>query len=354
MNITTIDRSTAGSTEFADFLMLGVGSASPRVVAVLAQAIGLPIETVVDAVYRAPVRLLANVASSDAERLVKIVQELGLQATSVPTGTAPARAPTLDVAGELTDLGQADAVAEALATFLGTTPASALDALLTPPGILLGNITASTVDALVRALPAGAVGLTSAEQLSSRYALFAASLTPRQQSLLRPQLPDGVTFGADGSITLFDLSRESADAIWRRLKATEGICIVNQAFLRFTLFLTAMPADAAASLEVLAGVPAVDYPSLANILPVPVERHVAYADIPARLATYAAAGFGASAELSTFVLVQLDVLSAPASALELHGLQARPPFRTAPMPEPRARLLRARLEAAGADVMEAA
>ena len=56
MNITTIDHSTAGSTEFADFLMLGVGSASPRVVAVLAQAIGLPIETVVDAVNRTGAR----------------------------------------------------------------------------------------------------------------------------------------------------------------------------------------------------------------------------------------------------------------------------------------------------------
>lgn len=347
------ETSPSTATSMADVVMLGVGRATPRAVAALAQAVELPIESVVDAVYRAPVRLFTDLVRGDAERLVEIVQSLGLQATAMPSGSAVARGALLDIAGTLVEPAQAEATAEALGVFLGTSPGAALELLLTPPGILLGNVTVSTLEALSRALPAGAVELTSAEPLTSRYALFAAKLTAVQRDILRPRLPSGVSFGADGSVTLFDLSREEADAIWRRLKATEDVRIVNQAFLRFTLYLNALPADGAATLQALAGVPVEDFPLLAQVLPVPVEHHVAYADVPARLSAYTDAGFGVKAELSTFAMVALEVLSASAEALEAAGLAAQCPFRTAPMTEPRARLLRARLEAAGADVVQA-
>lgn len=354
MNSVVTERAPQSAAAAADLLILGVGSASPRAVAALARAIDMPIEAVVDAVYRAPARLLANLATPDACRLVEIVQALGLRAAAVAPAEVPARAPVLDVAGDLTDWHQADAVATALAGFLGVTPTAALDALLTPPGILLGNVTAATLDALRAALPAGAVALSSAEPRSSRYALFASSLTPLQQNLLRKDLPDDVQFGASGSVTLFDLTREHADAIWRRLKALDSVRIVNQAFLRFTVLLTSAPEGGAHALQALAGVPVADYPLLASVLPVPVELRVDCADVAARLAAYVAGGFDVRAELSTFAMVQFDVLAAPVAMLETLGVTARPPFRTAPMPEPRARLFRARLEAAGGDVVEVA
>jgi len=141
--------------------------------------------------------------------------------------------------------------------------------------------------------------------------------------------------------------------VWRRLKATEEVRVVNQAFLKFTLVLDAVPPEGAEALEALAGVPVTDFPLLSQVLPVPIERHVPYAGVPARLSAYSAAGFRVEAVLSTFALVALDVLSAPAETLAALGLTAQPPFRTEPMTEPRARLLRARLEDAGAHVVEA-
>jgi len=340
----------------ADVVLLGVGRASPREVTALAKALALPIELVVDAVYRAPARLLANVPAADATRLVEIVRSLGLDATTTRAGRVPTRGPVFDIAGDLLDAAQADVTASALGTFLGVTPAAALDALLTPPGILLGNVSATTRDALERVLPRGAVALTAAEPNSSGYALFAAGLTPLQQGAVRSHLPEGTVIARDGSVTLFDLSRERADAIWRRLKAPEQVRIVNQAFLRFTILLAAVPENAergAEALEVLASVPRDDYAMLATVLPVPVEVRVPFVEVSTRLAAYADAGFGARAELETFATVALDVHAATADALASAGLAGIPPFRTVPMPEPRARLMRARLEAAGADVVEA-
>ncbi|QMW22849.1 hypothetical protein [Sandaracinobacteroides saxicola] len=340
----------------SDLLILGVGRASPRVAGALAEALELPIELVVDAIYRAPARLLANLPHDDAQRLAGIVAGLGLEVAAAPAGEAPPRAAVLDIAADLVEPAAADAVADALGRFLGMPPEQALETLLTPPGIVLGNVTAATVQALDRALPAGAVELTASEAATARYALFAGGLSAAQRAVLRPHIAADAATGADGSVTLFDLERGAADALWRRLKAPEGVRIVNQAFLRFTLWLTAMPADATAgvaALEMLAGVPAEDYPLLAEILPVPVAERVPMADVPERLAAFAQAGFGARAELSTFGAMALHIYSAPPGVLAGFGFDAAPPFATPPMAEPRARLLRARLEAAGVEVVAA-
>ncbi|MFT4254042.1 MAG: hypothetical protein QM608_16350, partial [Caulobacter sp.] len=48
------------SPEAADLLITGIGGASPRAASVLSQALDMPVETVVDALYRAPARLLAG------------------------------------------------------------------------------------------------------------------------------------------------------------------------------------------------------------------------------------------------------------------------------------------------------
>lgn len=352
LNRDTADEAPAAGRR--DVVMVGVGSASPKAAAALAHALELPIETVVDAIYRAPVRLLGNLLPADAGRLVDMIGELGLEAAAVPAGRALQRGATFDIAGWIADPAQTEAAAAALAIFLGTTPAIALDTLLTPPGILIGDVSTATLTALERALPASAVKLVAADPRTSRYALFAARLSRPQADALHPYLPTGTSIGRDGDATLFDLSRNAADAIWRRLKAPETVRIVNQAFLRFTILLHSIPADGGAALDALAGVPEGDYPLLVGALPVPVEVGVGYDDVAPRLAAFTAAGFGVTAELTTFACVALDILAAPAGALQAAGFNARPPFRTVPMAEPRALWLRAQLEAAGADVMAAA
>ncbi len=337
--------------EAADLLITSIGAASPRAASVLSQALELPVETVVDALYRAPARLLAGLPEDDAKRLARLIETLGVKVEVARCGPPPARSPSMDLAGELVDLDAADAVGEVLGRFLGLEPTAALDLLLTPPGVILGNVTQATVQALQAALPAGAVRLTASRPDEARFALFASDLTHLQVGVLRQRLPAETRLAPGGSATVFDLTRGEADTLWRRLKAPEQVRIIDQAFLRFSLELIAAPPEAAAALEALAGVPAEDFDLLAQALPVPIEAGVAFEALEDRMAAYNAAGLTVRAELETFSHQALDILSAPAEALIAAGLPAPAPLSTTPMPRPRARLLRHQLEAAGAEVL---
>ncbi|PXA87854.1 hypothetical protein DMC25_12110, partial [Caulobacter sp. D4A] len=81
------------STEPADLLVTGIGGATPKAASVLSQALDMPVETVVDALYRAPARLLAGLPAADAAHLAGVIRTLGVEVAVTPAGPAPARAP---------------------------------------------------------------------------------------------------------------------------------------------------------------------------------------------------------------------------------------------------------------------
>lgn len=337
-----------------DLFVVSPGQATPRASGILAQALGLPIEVVVDAIYRAPGRLVPSLPIQEARRLLAILEPLELDLALFPVGDPPPRGPIRDVAAELLDMDAADAVAEALGRFLGVAAAAAMDLLLTPPGIILGNVTPPAVAALAASLPSGAVRLQEIEPEGARYALFAASLTAQQAGVIRRHAHSGAMFSADGGALLLGLSRSAADALWRRLHAPGKIKLVPEALLRFGIILQEAPPNAAPALQSLAGVPIEDFPILARALPVQIESDLPLACVEARLASYAKEGLVATAELESFSLIRLEILSASATALAAVGLSGRLPLMTSPLPRPRARLMRHRLEIAGAEVLEAA
>lgn len=350
------ETSRQAAPERADLLLRSVGTATPAAAAVLTQALGLPREFVVDAIYRAPARLLANLPHDDAQQLARLLHQCGLDAAVVDAGTAVTRHPGLDVALTLTDHARADDVAQALARFIGTTAEAALDLILAPPGIVLGSVTQPTVDALQACLPPGAATLITSRPDTSRYALFAPQLTPAQRAALPPHASAHAPLGADGSLACFDLSKAEADQLWRRLGMPQQIRIVNQDFLRFTLVLTAAPGDAAAgakALAELAAVPPSAYQELSGLLPCPLVDGIGYHDLPARMGALTEAGFAVRADLETFAAWALEIRHASAQALAAVGLTAPAPLVTAPMPVEQARLMRARLEALGAEVLPA-
>ena len=337
-----------------DLFVVSPGQATPRASGILAQALGLPIEVVVDAIYRAPGRLVPSLPIQEARRLLAVLEPLELDLALFPVGEPPPRGPIRDVAAELLDMDAADAVAEALGRFLGVAAAAAMDLLLTPPGIILGNVTPPAVAALAASLPSGAVRLQEIEPEGARYALFAASLTAQQAGVLQRHAHSGAMFSADGGALLLGLSRSEADALWRRLHAPGKIKLVPEALLRFGIILQEAPPNAAPALQSLAGVPIEDFPILARALPVQIESDLPLACVEARLASYAKEGLVATAELESFSLIRLEILSASATALAAVGLSGRLPLMTSPLPRPRARLMRHRLEIAGAEVLEAA
>jgi hypothetical protein len=337
-----------------DIVVRHVGSAGPRQAAAVAAGLGLPVEAVIAAIYRAPTILAAGLAPPLAERLAAMLGGLGLAVDLVPAGTPIDRGPLLDVAVEIVDAALADAVAAAIGEFIGVTAEVALELLLTPPGMILGSASAATVAALGARLPAGSATLTAIDPVASRYALFAASLPDAERDAIAAIAPD-IGGRRDDGIVATGLTRGEADRLWRRLSPYEGVRLVPEAFLRFNLELVAADGDAAA-LEALAGIPADDLPLLLDLLPVVIEERVPQAQVHVRLCEFAAAGFTVTAHLATFATTTLEIVAAPPAALGLVGAApgSRLPLRLPPAGAQRARVLRARLEAAGADVVQAA
>ncbi|TFI59036.1 hypothetical protein E2493_07240 [Sphingomonas parva] len=322
----------------------------------MAELFGVPIEAVVAAIYRAPARLLAGLEPGTARRLVASLAELGLTLDIVPGGGALDAGPALDLAAEIDDPALADAATAVIAEFLGLPQEEALELLMTPPGVIMGNVSAATVEAFARRLPPGALRLATADPATSRYALFAGGLDAGTRAAVEAVV--GASGTADnGGLVALDLNHEDSNRLWRRLAGTPGARLVNQAFLRFEMVLTGIAAvdePTAAALETLAGVPAEALPELAGLLPVVVEDGIPHERVEARLLDYAAHGLAVTARLATFAEQVLVVDSGPPEALALLGIDtaAALPLRLPPLPAPRARLARHRLEAAGADVSQ--
>lgn len=339
-----------------DLIVRSVGHASPRAAGAVAAGLGVPVEAVVASIYRAPARLACGLARSAADAMCELLCELGLVADVIVAGATVEAGPALDVAAEIADPALADVAALAIAEFLGVSAAEAMELLMRPPGIVLGNVSAATVAAFEARLPPGALELTAADPLVSRYALFAGDLPFGERAAVAAMLPD-VILTDDASLVVMDLSHGDADRIWRRLAKHPGVRVVNQAFLRYEIQLNAADSDdprVVTGLEVLAGVPVSDCAAVAALAPVTVEDGVSHADVENRLKAYAAYGLSVTARLASFAEHVLVVESAPPPALALIGASANAtlPLQLPPLSLARARLLRAQLEQAGADVLK--
>jgi hypothetical protein len=338
-----------------DIVIRDVGNAVPRAAAVLAEIFGLPVEAMVATIYRAPARLAAGLEPEAAGRVLSCLDQLGLTLEVVPAGSPIDAGTSLDLAAEIVDPGQADAAAAVTAEFLGIPLADAFELLLAPPGVVLGNVSAATVAAFERRLPAGALSLTAADPATSRYALFAGDVGDADRAAIATLL-DGATPAGDGFVAL-DLSHADAGQLWRQLARVPGVRLVNQAFLRFEIVLTRIaengPATAAA-LEALAGVPSQAFEALGQVLPVVVEEQVPHADVEARLLAYAEHGMTVTARLANFAEQILVVEAAPPAARGMLGVDGAAPLPLSlpPLGTARARVLRWRLEAAGAEVRQ--
>lgn len=331
-----------------DLIVLSVGSAVPAIAPQIAAGLGMRLEAVLDAVYRAPACLLAGIDAQKAAGLASYLEQLGLNVAVVASGAAPPRPELFDVAVLLLQPASAGTVSATLAGFIGVDQAEARRLLLTPPGVVLGMVSAATVEALTARLPAESARVIAAAQKTARFALFAPPPDAAQRRALAGRLRPDEQPSGDG-LALFGLDRARADELWRALRAPDRVRIVHEAFLTADILLEAGPSDGAPALERLAGVPPDCYGDLLALAPVPIVENVPFAEVEGRLADYAAAGFRVRAELASFAREAVEVVSAPAEALTAAGLGGkRAPCLTPPLLRLAARVLRAELEAAGA------
>jgi hypothetical protein len=351
---------TVSQTDNIDITVLSIGTASLRTAAAVAQGLGVPTEVAVQAIYRAPATLVRNVELTLARRLCALLSEAGLVVATSPAGTAVEQGPLLDVAAYFTDPCAIPATAAALNRLAGIDESAALAMLLTPPGVILGGVSTATVEALRKALPPGVELATSATATARFQLLLADAPAIVERGVMTELAAHGITPLAPSGIVAADLDHATAQAIWQRFSRTGAVQMVNQDFLRFAIVIDAPTRWTPAQAETLAtraGVPAEALPALAGAGAVTLETGMTMAAAADALATYAAAGLEPRADLTTFRHYRLEIAGAADRAaviaqLLAQGLAApaRLPWLTPEaLPETRARLVRALVEAVGAE-----
>ncbi|MGY6409878.1 MAG: hypothetical protein ACXIUV_02445 [Alkalilacustris sp.] len=355
----------AADTAGQRIVVTSIGTAGPAAVAAVAKGLGVPLSRAVACLYRAPSVLAENVPSPAADDMVRLLRGIGFDAHATAPDTPPPPPERLfDVALHLSDPRAADSTAEALAAFAGLTAQAALEMILTPPGLVLGAVSAATVAALRDRLPAG-VDVVAARPEDSRYHLFLLDGPAVVRARLMPDLVAlGVAADTAPGLIATGIDHATLQGLWRRHQAGGMLRAVNEAFLRFDIVATRLgpdtdPAapDLATALARLTGMPAALAPAALAQLPLTMIEGAPLDEVAGHLERFAALGIAARADLTTFQSLCLDVPEA-ADPTALHRTLGRfgvsagtPPFRIQPpMPEPRARMLRAALEDAGAVV----
>lgn len=348
-----------------------IGTASPGKAIAIARGLNLAVDETIRAIYRAPAVLAPAVNDQVAEGLCGVLRELGFEASIAEGDDLPATAaqPLFDAALHIRDPLAIPAIAGIVADFCGVDEAAALRLVTEPPAIVLGGVSAATVAALELRLAEHDVAVIASDPATARFDLFAADLPATVAARLHTELvAAGHTVPPGDGIVATGLERVFADGLWRKYGRGGAVRIVDRAFLRFDLVLDGLEPGAspnparAATLQDLFGIPTDLFDDLIAATPVTLASDLRYGEFDAPLARLAQCGLVARAVLATFRPIALEIAAASdgeavASEMAALGLLDQAvtlPFVTPAMPAPLARLARARLEAAGAEVWIAA
>lgn len=348
-----------------------IGTASPGQAIAIARGLNLAVDETIRAIYRAPAVLAPAVNDQVAEGLCGVLRELGFDASIAATDAVASIGGHIlcDAALHLRDPLRTPAVAAVIARFCGIDETAALRLITEPPGIVLGGVSRATIDALERQLAGLDAEVIASDPATARFDLFAADLPATVAARLRGELQQaGHTVPPGEGIVATGLERDFADGLWRKYGRGGTVRIVDRAFLRFDLVLDGLEPDAArdpaqaATLQDLFGIPTDLFGDLLAAAPVTLTSDLRYGEFDAPLARLAQCGLAARAVLATFRPIALEIAAAvdadavarEMAALGLLDRAVTLPFVTPPMPAPLARLARARLEAAGAEVWIAA
>jgi len=341
-----------------------IGRASLASAAAVAKGLGISAADVVQCLYRAPAILVDHIEERVAAHLAGLLASMGFHADALPSAAAPAKTSELfDVALYLQDASRLGEAAERYAQFTGLPQADAIKMLLQPPGLALGSVSAATVQALADAM-GDSVELVSTSQTQGLFDVFLADCPAVvKKRLLDDLTAAGVPLINDSGLIASGINRRALDPIWQRHKTNSALRIVHQDFLRFDLTLLPL-AQALTPAQKNALVDWVDIPleltdEVAQAAPVAIRESIAYGDLNPILEGFAQVDLAVRADLITFQLLGLTIMSCPDLAA-LNRLLASfncntvvtrlPATLNEQFPEIHARVLHASLQQAGVQV----
>lgn len=346
-------------------IISSVGTATPQSAASIAIGLGVPVQRVLEAFYRAPTVLVDGLSSEMADHMVSLLNGIGCSVSAESEAEAiPAQSKLFDVALYISDTARFAEITSALATFLGASDEQAAKLISTPPGIVLGSVSAATVDALAGRLGDGAE-LTRADPDAAVYDVFLGQCDYHIRRRLFSDLKTrGFSPVAEAGCILGGLNKLDADRLWAAHKAGGQLAVVNREFLRFDIVLTggALDEKSHMALTEIAGIPDRFVAQVFDALPITIVEAVRQCELEEMMTALTAAGLDVRADLVTFLHLGLEITDAPGAvsvgklltslglkqpATGRLNLPLRLPFH---FPEVQARVLRDTLIAQGLEV----
>lgn len=346
-------------------VVCSIGQATPASAKSIALGLGVSVQSVLNALYRAPSILVDRVTFDIAEQMQSLLASLGYE-TRIDACDQPL-APAdeyFDIAAYLTDAQAYDRILDELARFLGTRAADASHLLTTPPGVILGNVSQATLTALRERLGDG-IELIASNPNTARYSVFLTVDSPEQAQRTGLELRRrGYQPIADQGCVLIDLDKPQADTLWSAFQKANTLRVINQDFLRYDLVLTepgqGATAEACAALEEQAGIPGHIIPKLFANTPITLIEALPHPQLQSTLLALTRAGLTVRADLISFMPLGLKITHTRAPRQLQHTLQSLGlldsthntlpalPFQLPyALPELQARVVRSALQASG-------
>lgn len=346
-------------------VVCSIGKATPASAKSIALGLGVSVQSVLNALYRAPSILVDRVTFDIAEQMQSLLASLGYE-TRIDACDQPL-APAdeyFDIAAYITDVQAYDRILDELARFLGTTVADASHLLTTPPGVILGNVSQATLTALRERLGYG-IELIASNPNTARYSVFLTVDSPEQAQRTGLELRRrGYQPIADQGCVLIDLDKPQADALWSAFQKANTLRVINQDFLRYDLVLTepgqGATAEACTALEEQAGIPGHIIPKLFANTPITLIEALPNQQLHATLLALTQAGLHVRADLISFMPLGLKIIHTREPRQLQHTLQSLGlldsshttlpplPFQLPyALPELQARVVRSALQASG-------
>ncbi len=273
-----------------------IGTATPSVATVLADALGTPVEVVANALYNAPCVLFTDVAEELAETTVKLLAKLGIDAhTQLNDQPLPLKQDPVDIGVYVNDIDKLADVTAALSHFLGCSNAETLQLLMNDPAIVLGGVSRATGDALTERIDAEIIISNPKEDL---YTLVFKSENRMIQSQLEAYLKYAeISYDFSANTEIRDLTYETANTIWSKFHATGMLKMMNQSFQRYEIILDAVDENNPnfrTKLAAETGMPDEIIDHVIENLPVQIEASVNHKSLQEKLTDYAQNGLTCS------------------------------------------------------------
>jgi hypothetical protein len=355
-------------------VVCSIGRATPASAKSIAIGLGVSVQSVLNALYRAPSVLVDRVSPDIAEQMQSLLTSLGFETRIDPCSQPLTPASEfIDIAGYITDVDAYDHILNELSLFLGTSSEEAARMLNTPPGIILGSVSQATLTALSERLGNG-IELIASNPQTALYSVFMTASGNEQSQRIHLDLRRrGYQPVSEHGCVLIDLDKTRADNLWTAFQKANTLRVINQDFLRYNLVLTE-PGDGATAeacdvLQKLAGIPEHIIAKLFTNTPITLIEALPSESLESTLLALTNAGLCVRADLISFMPLGLTIthtrnprqLQSTLHSLGVLGdtqkiLPSLPFNLPYALPELQARVIRSALEASGtsAELVEVA